>query len=154
MTSTTSSTVPTSGLTRAHASLLPYLLWLLVSGAVLHTAITLTGNRIGWTAAIGTGIIGLAYAAYAIRMGHGLSRVRYGRLVAHALTYVAVVGGYLLHAYVLLALGSPAIVGDGGRALDAGWMGAALAMGGLWAPGLLIHGFGAIMDRGFEGTRA
>lgn len=144
---------PGSPAARAHATLLPYLLWLVGSGIALHIAIALAGNRIAWTAAIGTGLIGLVYAVYSRTAGRGLAHVRYGRLVAHALTYVAVVGGYLLHAYVLLVVRSPALL-DPGFGIDPGWAGAVFAMGGFWMTGLLAHAAGALLDRGFEGRRA
>lgn len=141
---------PTS---RAHRSLLPYFLWLIATNTVLHLAIALTGNAIGWTAAIGTVVIALSYYLYLATIGRGLGHVRYGRLVAHAVTYAAVTGGFLLHAYVLFAIGAPAIR-DAATGLDPGWAGATLAMGGFWMIGLLVHAFGAMMDRGFEGKRA
>lgn len=138
---------------RAHRSLLPYFLWLIGTNAVLHLAIALTGNAIGWTAAIGMVVIALSYYLYLATIGRGLGHVRYGRLVAHAVTYAAVTGGFLLHAYMLFVVGAPAIR-DAATGLDPGWAGATIAMGGFWMIGLLVHAFGAIMDRGFEGKRA
>ncbi|MGO2557439.1 hypothetical protein [Brachybacterium sp.] len=138
---------------RAHATLLPYALCLLGATAVVHLLIVLDGNRITVLTTLPLAVIAIGYAVYLLLVGRPLGRVRYGRLVAHALTYAMVNTGYLLHAYILIASASPAIQGDGHLALDAGWFGATFGMAGFWGLGLIAHGIAALGERGFEGPR-
>lgn len=160
MTTSSASSPPTtpppgaaSRTARAHSSLFPYALCLLVANAVVQLIIALADNRITVLTTLPLVVIAIGYAVYLIVFGRSLGRVRYGRLVAHALTYAMVNTGYLLHAYILVASASPAIQGDGHLALDAGWLGATLGMAGFWGIGLLAHGLAALRERGFEATR-
>ncbi|MGP9745347.1 hypothetical protein [Brachybacterium sp. AOP29-B2-41] len=155
---TTSSASPppeTSSRTdRAHSTLFPYALAALAATAVAHLMIGLAGHRITVLTTLPLLVIALGYATYLVIYGRALGRVRYGRLVAHALTYAIVNTGYLLHAYVLIASASPAIQGDGHLALNAGWFGATFGMAGFWGIGLIAHGLAALHERGFEARRA
>lgn len=155
---TASSASPRAGIpssaARAHSSLLPYALAVLVATAVVHLLIVLAGNRITVLTTLPLVVIALGYAIYLVTYGRSLGRVRYGRLVAHALTYAIVTTGYLLHAYALIASAAPAIQGDGYLALDAGWFGATFGMAGFWGLGLIAHGLAALRERGFEAPRA
>lgn len=137
---------------RSHASLLPYSLSLIGAVMVLHLLIVLADHRITVLTTLPLVAIAIAYAAYLLTRGRALGRVRYGRFVAHALAYAIINVGYLLHAYVLIAVGSPAITGHG-AAVDGPWLGAALAMPAFWGLGLILHGIGAVLDRGFEAPR-
>jgi hypothetical protein len=144
MTATPASTTTVAGpAARAQRTLLPYVLLLIGTSAALQVAIALTGNRIGILSGILTAVVALVYAVYLVGPGRSLGTVRYGRLVAHA-----------LHLYILLVIGSPAAQGTVGFPMNAGWVGAALAMPGIWGVGLLIHGLGAILDRGYEARSA
>jgi hypothetical protein len=155
MTATPASTTTVAGpAARAQRTLLPYVLLLIGTSAALQVAIALTGNRIGILSGILTAVVALVYAVYLVGPGRSLGTVRYGRLVAHALTYVAVNAGFALHLYILLVIGSPAAQGTVGFPMNAGWVGAALAMPGIWGVGLLILGVGAILDRGYEARSA
>lgn len=138
---------------RAHASLLPFALTLLGANIVLHLLIVLAGNRITLLTTLPLLAIAVGFAVYLLTRGRSLGRVRYGRFVAHALGYAIINVGYLLHAYVLVATGSPAIAGTG-TPLDPAWLGATFAMAGIWGLGLILHGIGAVLDRGFETARA
>ncbi|MDN5821984.1 MAG: hypothetical protein L0H39_10895, partial [Brachybacterium sp.] len=133
--------------------LLPYALCVLGATAVVHLLIVLGGNHITVLTTLPLVVIAIGYAVYLLVFGRSLGRVRYGRLVAHALTYAMVNTGYLLHAYILIASASPAIQGDGYLALDAGWFGATFGMAGFWGIGLIAHGIAALGERGFEGPR-
>lgn len=139
---------------RAHATLFPYALAVLVATMCVHLIIVLANNRITLLTTLPLLVIALGYAVYLMTYGRALGRVRYGRLVAHALTYAIVNTGYLLHAYVLIASASPAIQGDGHLALNAGWFGATFGMAGFWGIGLISHGLAALRERGFEARRA
>ncbi|GAA1487132.1 hypothetical protein [Brachybacterium fresconis] len=138
---------------RAHASLFPYALSILAATVIVHLIIVLAGNHITVLTTLPLVVVAIGYAVYLIVFGRALGRVRYGRLVAHALTYAMVNTGYLLHAYILVASASPAIQGDDHLALDAGWFGASLGMAGFWGIGLICHGLAALRERGFEASR-
>ncbi|WP_394216140.1 hypothetical protein [Brachybacterium vulturis] len=138
---------------RAHASLLPFALCLLGANGVVHVIIVLGDNRLTVLTTLPLVAVAIGYAVYLLTVGRPLGQVRYGRLVAHALTYAAVNTGYLLHAYVLIMMGSPAIQGEGHLALEPTWFGATFGMAGFWGLGLIAHALGALADRGFEGPR-
>lgn len=148
----------TSPIARARRSLVPYTVAIIVASGLLQVVIALRGNRIDLVSALLLAVIALGYAIYLLTAGKELGQVRYGRLVAHAVTYVVVNTGFLLHAYVLIAVGSPAINGAGapghGIALDPNWLGATLGMASFWGLGLLMHALGALASRGFESARA
>lgn len=148
-------TAPTPGamhspLERAHRTLVPYFLTMLGLNALLQAVIALTGSRIGLLSGLLLAVVAVAYVAYLLTLGRPLSRVRYGSLIAHVITYATVNVGFGLHAMILLATGSPAIAGDGLAPIDPRWIGAALVMPSVWGLGLLAHMFGALMGRGFE----
>lgn len=155
---TTSSASPPSATAsraaRAHSSLFPYVLCLLAATVIVHLIIVLAGNRITVLTTLPLVAVALGYAIYLVIFGRSLGRVRYGRLVAHALTYAVVNTGYLLHAYVLTASAAPAIQGDVHLVLDSGWFGATFGMAGFWGLGLIAHGLAALHERGFEAPRA
>lgn len=141
-----------SGAARARSSLLPYTLALLGANLLLHLVIVLGGNRITVLTTLPLVAIALGAALYLATRGRGLGRVRYGRFVAHALLYATVNVGYLLHAWVLVALGAPLFSGEPSAPDDA-WPGAVLAMASFWGLGLILHGLGVVLDRGFEAPR-
>lgn len=141
-----------SGADRAHASLLPYALALLGANLVLHLVIVLGGNQITVLTTLPLVAIAIGAVIYLATRGRGLGRVRYGRFVAHALLYATVNVGYLLHAWVLVALGAPLFSADPSAPADA-WPGATLTMASFWGLGLILHGLGAVLDRGFEAPR-
>ncbi len=149
---TAAGTGSSSGIARAHASLLPYALALLGANLVLHLVIVLGDNRLTVLTTLPLVAIALGAAIYLATRGRGLGRVRYGRFVAHALLYATVNVGYLLHAWVLVMLGAPVLSG-GPSAPGGAWAGAVLAMASCWGLGLVLHGLGAVLDRGFEAPR-
>lgn len=140
--------------TRAHASLLPYALSFLAANIAIQLVIVATGNRITLLSTVLLGAAALGYAIYLLTIGRTLGRVRYARLVAHAFSYAVVNVGFGLHAYILFAAGSPAIQGDGYLPMDPRWFGATFGMASFWGIGLILHGLGALLDRGFEASRA
>ena len=113
-----------------------------------------TGHLPSYAAAI-TAVIAIAYAIFLFWIGRDLGRVRFGKVAAHAVTFAAVNGGFLLHFFVLAAVDSPAIAGPGGAGfvMDPGWFGAAVAMPAFWSLGLAAHVMGATLGRGFEAAR-
>lgn len=138
-----------SAAARAHCTLPAYFLSLVAATVVLHAIIALTGNRIGLLAVGLLALIALGCFAYVLTVGRGLRHVRYGTFVLHTLTYATITIGFIVHALILLAMGSPAITDPPGP-LGGGWFGPTLAMTGMWGLGLLVHAFGAVMSHGFE----
>ncbi|WP_129661280.1 2TM domain-containing protein [Rothia uropygialis] len=135
--------------TRAHLSLLPFALSLIGSNILF----LLRDNRINAVSTTALGGIAVGYTTYLLTVGRKLNRIRYGSFVAHALTYGIFNVGYLLHAYFLVALNSPAILTGGEFPLDPHWLGATLGMASFWGIGLIAHGIGAVVSRGFEASR-
>lgn len=134
----------------ARRALLPYLGVIVASSVVVQGTVTAQGNRITALTGLLVAVIALVYVAFLLVMGRALGRVRFGRFVAHSLTYLVVNLGFVLHAGLLLAAG-PSIIGE--RGIEPGWSGVLLTMPGVWGCGLLLHAFGALMQRGFEAPR-
>ena len=130
-----------------------YGLAVVAASLMTQVVIAATGSEITLLAGALTGVIALGYAGFLLRVGADLGRVRFGKVAAHALTYAAVCGGYLLHFFVLALTASPTIEGPGGFLVDPGWFGAAISMPALWSLGLVAHILGAALGRGFEARR-
>jgi len=130
--------------------LLPYVLGLVVLSAITHVILALDGGEIGLLAGILTAVMALYYAAYLFRTRRSLRQIRFAPLVAHAVTYVVVVGGFQLHAAFLAFANSDQLRGSNDFPLDPGWFGPTLAMAGFWGIGLLAHAISSISLRGFE----
>lgn len=139
---------------RAHRTMLPFAVSVTAASAVLQLSIIATGNRITLLSVLLLVTIAAGYAAYVLVYGRPLSQVRYGLFTVHTIAYAAINTGFLIHAYALLVAQSPAIAGDGPLAISSDWMGATFSMAGCWGLGLLVHGIGATLSRGFERTRA
>lgn len=153
--SSAASTRRHSSRTAARASLVPFALTMVGLTVVQHAIIAATGSRIGLFAALSTAAIALVYAGYLLRFARPLAQVRFGLLAVHALVFAVVNTGFHLHAFILVASGSPAIAGSPHAPLGAGWFGATLGMAAFWGLGLGCHALGAIASRGFEsGARA
>lgn len=148
-------TAPETRLADANTALQRYALSIIGASIVVQLALVVTGSRIGWLAAGLTAVIAVGYAAFLIRDRGALGRVRYGLLAAHVITFASVVGGFLLHFFVLAVLGNPAVRADTteGFVLDPGWFGVVVGMPTFWSLGLLVHALGAILGRGFEASR-
>lgn len=154
-----STTTPTTPAARLAATT-GYLPWfaaaVIAASAALQLILAATGSNIGPLAVALTVAIGVGYAAFLVRTGRDLGRVRFGKVAAHAVTFAAVNGGYLIHLFVLASLGSPAVEGPAmadGFVMDPGWFGAAIAMPAFWSIGLAAHVLGAALGRGFEARR-
>ncbi|WP_010534118.1 2TM domain-containing protein [Brachybacterium squillarum] len=138
----------------AHRTLLPFALAITGSSIAIQAVVLATGSHITAWIALLTALVGVGYAVYLLTAGRRLARVRYGLFTAHAITYAAINTGFLLHANLLIASGSPAVAGEGRLPIDGGWFGATFAMASFWGLGLLCHGIGAVLSRGFERERA
>lgn len=136
---------PTATPELALRSLLPYLVGLVLACLGMQLVIAATGDGITILAGVLTLMIGLGALAYVLVLGRGLGRLRFGLLTAHALLYVSVTGSFALHA-LLRSLFEGAV--------GPGWSGVLVAMPAVWSLGLLVHGAGAVLGRGFEAERA
>jgi hypothetical protein len=130
--------------------LLPYAIAMTALSVVLQLAIWAAGNRIGLVSTLGTVLIAAIYAVGLVVWRRDLPKIRFGTVIFHAMTYVAVNVGFLLHGYLLIATRSPHIAGDGHLTMDAGWFGATFGMAAFWGVGLGVHLLASIFNRGFE----
>lgn len=144
-------------LSTAQHALMPFAGVAVLANAVLQLVIALTGNEINVMTEVLTAVVALGYAAFLLRYGRDLAKVRFGLLAAHIVCYTAVNVGYGLHFFVLAVMGNTAIDGPhsatGDFVMDPGWFGVAVAMPALWGAGLLIHALGALAGHGFEASR-
>lgn len=134
----------------ARRLLLPYTLGLVALVSVSHAILAVEGSEIGLLAGVLTAAMGLYYAAYLLWTHKSLRQIRFAPLVAHAVTYVVVVGGFQLHAVFLALANSDQLRGGDDFPLDPGWFGPTLAMAGFWGIGLLAHAVSSVALRGFE----
>lgn len=149
-------TTPTERLAGATTSLQRYALAVIAASVVMQIVLAVTGSGIGLLAAALTVIIAIGYAAFLLRDRGTLGKVRFGLLAAHVVTFAAVVGGFLMHFFLLAVTGDPAVTAstsDGDFVMDPGWFGVVVGMPTFWSLGLLLHALGAIIGRGFEATR-
>lgn len=144
-------------LATATQRLLPFAAGMVAANLVLQLGIALTGGRIGVLAGVLTGVIALVYAVFLVRWAGALSKVRFGLLAAHTITYAAVNVGYGVHFFIRAVATSPTIRPEGstepGFVMDPGWFGVVLGMPTIWGLGLLVHAIGAVAGRGFEAGR-
>lgn len=129
----------------ARRSLLPYTGALIVGALITQIAIAAIGGTVGVLAQVLTAVLALGAAAYILVFGARLGRVRFGRFVAHAILYVVVTGSFALGAMLQVSFGG---------SLDGSWAGVTVFMPAFWSLGLLCHGLGALLSRGFEAERA
>lgn len=134
----------------AKESLLQHTLVMVVSCIVLQIIITIRGNRIDIVSNLLLAIVALYYIWYHATAKELISRVRFGRLVAHLIGFLAVNLSYHFHAFILLISNNPAIRGTNDFAIDSGWFGVLFGMTTFWGIGLLIHMIASIANRGFE----
>lgn len=134
----------------AKKSLLQHTFVMLVSCVILQIVIALRGNHIDLVSQMLLVAVALYYAWYHITAKDLLSRVRFGRLVAHLIGFLIVNLSYHAHAFVLFVTNNPAIRGTKDFAIDSGWFGVLFGMTTFWGIGLLIHMIASIANRGFE----
>ena len=130
--------------------LMPYVLIMLGLNILLHAFIAFRGNQIDIESQLFLATIAVYYFYFNyFKENKNLSKVRFGKLVAHFIGYLIVNLGYFIHAYILIALGNEAIKG-GYTLINETWFGAVFGMATFWGIGLLIHSIASIASRGFE----
>jgi hypothetical protein len=134
----------------AKSSLLQHTAVMLISCTLLQVVIAVRGNHIDLVSQLLLVCVALYYLWYHASAKNLLSKVRFGRLVAHLIGFLAVNISYHLHAFFLFIAVNPAIKGTGDFPIDPGWFGVLFGMTTFWGIGLLIHMIASIANRGFE----
>lgn len=135
---------------KASKSLLAHTGIMFVSCAVLQITIALRGNKIDLISQLLLVGVALYYAWYHIVSKDQLSKLRFGRLVAHLVGFLIVNLSYHAHAFILFVTDNPAIKGTDSFPINSGWFGVLFGMMTFWGLGLLIHTIASISNRGFE----
>lgn len=134
----------------AKKSLLQHAAIMSAAVLVLQLFIYSKGSVIDGSANLGLVVIAAYYVWYHYTSHDLLSRVRFGRLVAHLAGFIIVNISYHLHAFILYTTNNTAIRGDEHFAMNQGWFGVLFGMTTFWGIGLLIHMMASIANRGFE----
>lgn len=125
--------------------LLPYTLGLVALCAILQVIVAIRGPKVDIIDGLLFVPVAIYYAAFERIRRRSLTRIRFGALVAHAVTFAVVNGSWQLHAFF-----AAAPLNDNSVALDPSWIGPTFAMCGFWSIGLTLHAISAISQRGFE----
>lgn len=124
--------------------LLPYFLTA-TAISITTQVLILVGTDPRLTTYFGVGILAALYAGFLIQKRTALPRIRFGRYVAHAMTYAIVNVPIFLGALAAVKFNWESTSSDALFQVTVG-----LSMAGFWGIGLILHTFGAIMSRGFE----
>ena len=124
-------------------TLMPYL-GILGGMCLLAQALTAArGSRMDLVAAAFLLPVAVYYAYFQYSARLELTKVRFGRLIAHTAGFVIVNLSYHLHAGLLLLAGKRAL-------LDEYWAGVLIGMFVFWGLGLLVHLAASVAMRGYE----
>lgn len=135
---------------KAKSSLLQHAGIMLLAMTLLQVFIYSQGSKIDGSANLGLVAVALYYLWYHYSSKDLLSRVRFGRLVAHLVGFIIVNVSYHLHAFILYVSNNSAIRGDADFGINQAWFGVLFGMTTFWGIGLLIHMIASIANRGFE----
>jgi hypothetical protein len=132
--------------------LLPYTLVLLAVVSALQIVIAATGGEIGILAGALTALMAIGVAAWFWRSYAKLRRIRFGVVVAHTITFVAVTTSFAIGALAstiaLVSQDQSGLAAE--RLLSTPWFGATLVMSAIWGIGLFAHLVGTVVGRGWE----
>ena len=134
----------------AKKSLLQHAAIMFGAATVLQLFIYSRGSAIDGSANIGLLALAFYYLWYHYSSHSLLTKVRFGRLVAHLIGFLIITLSYHVHAFLLIVTNNPAIRGDGVFTINPGWFGVLFGMTTFWGIGLLIHLVASIAHRGFE----
>lgn len=121
--------------------------------AIVQTVIAVNGGTITLLATLLTAAVGLGALVWVIVSYRKLARIRFGLVIAHAITFVTVTTAFNTHAIVrVFALSSETGSAEGLAQGFFGtpWFGTTLIMSGLWGVGILLHLIGIVLGRGWE----
>lgn len=131
-------------------SLLQYTTVMIALSTLLQIFIAVRGNHIDFLSQLFLAVIAVYYFWYHYTTKNQLSKIRFGRLVAHLIGFLVVNLSYHIHALILFVTSNPAIKGSDGFTIDPSWFGVLFGMFSFWGIGLLIHLLASIANRGFE----
>jgi hypothetical protein len=131
-------------------SLLQYALVLVILSTLLQIFIAIRGNHIDFLSQLFLVVIAVYYFWYHYATKNQLSKLRFGRLVAHLIGFLVINLSYHIHALILFVTSNPAIKGTEGFTIDPAWFGVLFGMFSFWGVGLLIHLVASVVNRGFE----
>lgn len=123
--------------------LLPYMGILAGMCLVVQILTAMRGSQIDFVAGLLLVPVALYYAYFQITSRKKLSKVRFGRLVAHFIGFLIINISYHIHAVLLLLSGKEEMLGPD-------WAGVLFAMFIFWGLGLLIHMTASVAMRGYE----
>lgn len=141
---------PVEQVNKYKQSLLKYTGLMILFSTLLQIVIALRGNHIDFVSQLLLAVIAVYYFWYHYTTKDQLSKLRFGRLVAHLVGFLVVNLSYHIHAFVLFVTSNPAIKGTDGFSIDPSWFGVLFGMFSFWGIGLLIHLVASIANRGFE----
>lgn len=137
----------------ARSLILPFLLILTASMAIIQGVIAVAGGDITLLAQVLTVLVAVAIVGWAWLNRRKLAYVRFGAVIVHTIAFVVVTTSFNAHAVLrIFTLGS----GDDGferiaeMLLTTPWFGATLVTSAAWGLGLLLHLTGTVLGRGWE----
>lgn len=131
-------------------SLLTYTAVMIIFSTLLQIIVAIRGNRIDLLSQLLLVCIAIYCFWYQLVTKSQLTKMRFGRLIAHLIGFLVINLSYHIHALLLFITDNPAIKGSGEFTIDATWFGVLFGMFCFWGAGLLIHLIASIANRGFE----
>ena len=131
-------------------SLLTYTAVMITLSTLLQIIIAIRGNHIDLLSQALLVGIAVYYFWYQSATKSQLTKLRFGRLIAHLIGFLVINLSYHIHALILFITDSPAIKGNGEFSMDAAWFGVLFGMFCGWGVGLLFHLIASIANRGYE----
>lgn len=138
---------------KARKMMLTYTGVLLALNILVQLIIVMRDNKIDVVSTLVLGVVYVYYLYFSYlnpNTKNTLNQLRFGRLIAHVVTFVIVNVSYHLHAFILIIANSDSIRGNKDFLMDPGWFGPLFGMLTFWGIGLLMHIIGSIISRGFE----
>lgn len=129
--------------------LLPYAGILTLLCVFAQIIVVLHGNEIDFISGLALVPAFLYYLYFYITSKQKLSKIRFGRLVAHVVAFLIVNLSYHIHA-AILSLGNTSNTQGPVVHLSEGWFGVLFGMTTIWGLGLLIHTVASIAQKGYE----
>ncbi len=123
--------------------LLPYMGIMAGMCLVVQILTAIRGSHIDLISGLFLVPVAVYYAYFQYASKGKLSKVRFGRLVAHVIGFLIVNLSYHIHAAILLLMGKEELLG-------ADWGGVLVAMLIFWGLGLLMHMTASVAMRGYE----
>lgn len=133
-------------------TLLPFAAALVAGMIIVQIVIALTSGNPGLLGGLLTAVIALGGFFWQWRNIKKITKIRFGKAIIHALTFVVITTSFNLHALIhfTIASGSADPASLATEFFSTSWFGATLCMSALWGVGLAASLIGAIAQRGWE----